>query len=354
MAANPTFTYMTPPPSSCVIRPVVPDDVSTIFTLIQALADYENLSHEVVGNESALYEHLFGDRPYIESLLIEENGIPAGFALFFKTYSTPIGTPGYYLEDLFVFPDYRGRGLGKALLSALAQRTSSQNFQHLQWSVLDWNAPAIAFYQSIGADISNYQRIARLTGDALIQLAHMPQISPRDGLSQDGLPQDGLTVELVDASFWNTYGPESLCRVMDDAILPFDAQSERSTKIEPMVSAFNTQPSIVEVLAIHRDAELLGLATFTYSYSTFLTQPGLLLETLSIAPSDRLLEIQHIVLHTLAKLAVDRACGRLEWLVDHQNAQTTAQCQRLGGMVLPDWRICRMNAEAIANLASAE
>ena len=335
---------MTTPTSSCIIRPVVPDDVSTIFKLIQALADYENLSHEVVGNETALHDHLFGDRPYVESLLAEENGIPAGFALFFKTYSTTIGTPGYYLEDLFVCPDYRGRGFGKALLSALAQQTFSQNFQHLQWSVLDWNAPAIAFYQAIGADISNHQRIARITGDVLIHLAHTPP----------AFQNDALTIGLVDANFWKTHAPEQLHRVMGDAIIVLDAQSDIATKIESMVNAFNTQPSTVEALAIHQDAELIGLATFTYSYSTFLTQPGLLLETLCIASRESRLEIQHIVLHTLAKLAADRACGRLEWLVHVHDAQATAQCHSLGGMVLPGWRFCRMNAGAIANLASVE
>ena len=329
---------MATPISSCVVRPVVPDDVATIFSLIQALADYENLSHEVVGNDAALSEHLFGDRPYIESLLIEENGIPTGFALFFKTYSTTVGTPGYYLEDLFVFPDYRGRGLGKALLSALAQRTKGKDFQHLQWSVLDWNAPAIAFYQSIGADISDHQRIARITGDALIQLAHTPQASQKDA----------LTVSIVEAGLWDPKHLEGLHWVVGEDVIPLDA------KAETLSNALNTQPPIVEAIAVHHEAELLGLATFTYSYSTFLTQPGLLIETIAISSIDHLLEIQHIVLHTLAKIAVKRACGRLEWIVNHHDEQAIAQCQRLGGMALPDWRICRMSAGAIANLASIE
>jgi GNAT superfamily N-acetyltransferase len=109
--------------SACTIRIGRPEDVPTIFALIQGLAEYERLSHEVVGTEELLREHLFGERPYCEVLLAEADGMAVGFALFFHNYSTFLTRPGIYLEDLFVLPDERGRGYGKALLTALTSRS---------------------------------------------------------------------------------------------------------------------------------------------------------------------------------------------------------------------------------------
>lgn len=153
------------------VRSVTPDDVSTLFDLIGALAEYEKLSHEVVGNAAALEEHLFGDRPYIEALLAECAEEPIGFALFFYNYSTFLTKPGLYLEDLFVLPNYRGQGVGKILLTRLAQLAVERNCGRLEWSVLDWNEPAIAFYRRMGATLMDDWRICRVTGDALTDLA---------------------------------------------------------------------------------------------------------------------------------------------------------------------------------------
>ncbi len=322
-------------PSSVTIRPVEPADVPTVFALIRALAEYEQLSHEVVGTEAALYAHLFGDRPYIESFLVEENGTPAGFALFFKIYSVEIGTPGYYLEDLFVFPEFRGRGLGKALLAALAQRALEQGFQHLQWSVLDWNAPAIAFYQTIGADVHPHQRIARITGDGLTQASTI----------QTALTP--FTAQWVDADFLTNMPNGSSST--DHSPLPATFLEKNKASLRRAIAPPSSQ---VEALAIYHETTLVGLATFTHSYSTFLTQPGLLIESMVVAPGDRAAEIQHTILQTLAALATERQCGRLEWLVHQDDEQAIAQCQHMGGTVRPDWRICRMNAGAIATLAT--
>lgn len=153
------------------IRAARPDDVPTIFELIQALAEYERLSHEVTGSEALLREHLFGDRPYAEALLATWDGDAVGFALFFSTYSTFLTRPGLYLEDLFVQPAYRGRGLGKALLQRLAQVAVAREVGRLEWNVLDWNAPAIAFYQAMGAQVLPDWRTCRVTGAALQALA---------------------------------------------------------------------------------------------------------------------------------------------------------------------------------------
>ncbi|MBW4522347.1 MAG: GNAT family N-acetyltransferase [Scytolyngbya sp. HA4215-MV1] len=157
--------------SPIVIRPAMPGDVPTLFGLIQALAEYEKLSHAVTGTVAELEAHLFGDKPYAEAILAEFAEKPAGFALFFYNYSTFLTKPGLYLEDLFVLPDYRRRGIARALLTHLGQLAVDRNCGRVEWSVLDWNAPAIAFYERIGATILPDWRICRITGDGLQQLA---------------------------------------------------------------------------------------------------------------------------------------------------------------------------------------
>lgn len=154
-----------------MIRPATATDVPTICRLIRALADYEKLSQEVVLDEDQFRQHLFGPRPYAEVLLAQEGTAAVGFALFFPNYSTFLGKPGIYLEDLFVQPEHRGQGHGKALLQALAQLAVQRGRGRLEWSVLDWNEPAIRFYESLGAVAMKEWTIFRLTGETLHLLA---------------------------------------------------------------------------------------------------------------------------------------------------------------------------------------
>jgi GNAT superfamily N-acetyltransferase len=154
-----------------VIRPATPADVPTVARLIRALAEYERLAHEVVLDEARLRDHLFGPRPYCEVLIAEDAGAPVGYALFFHTYSTFRTRPGIYLEDLFVLPECRGRGHGKALLAALAKLALERDCGRLEWAVLNWNEPAIGFYKSLGAVPMDEWTVYRLTGDALTNLA---------------------------------------------------------------------------------------------------------------------------------------------------------------------------------------
>ena len=154
------------------IRPATPADVETLFELIQALAEYEKLSHTVVGTPESLREHLFGDKPYAEAIVAEWEEQKAGFALFFHNYSTFLTKPGLYLEDLFVLPEYRQRGIGKAMLIYLAKLGLARGVGRFEWSVLDWNEPAIAFYQKMGAQILEDWRICRVSGEELCQLAN--------------------------------------------------------------------------------------------------------------------------------------------------------------------------------------
>jgi GNAT superfamily N-acetyltransferase len=160
--------------SELTLRPAIPTDVPVLFELIQALAEYEKLSHTVVGSASALQDHLFGPRPYVEAILAQWAGETAGFALFFPNYSTFLTQPGIYLEDLFVLPKFRRQGIGKAMFTYLAQLAVSRGCGRLEWSVLDWNEPAIAFYESMGAAVLPDWRICRITGNSLTQLAAKP------------------------------------------------------------------------------------------------------------------------------------------------------------------------------------
>lgn len=164
---------------ACTIRFGRPEDVPTIFALIKGLAEYERLSHEVVGNEALLREHLFGARPYVEVLLAEAEGRAVGFALFFQNYSTFLTRPGIYLEDLFVLPEERGKGHGKALLAALARLAVERECGRLEWSVLDWNEPSIQFYRALGAVSLDEWTVHRVSGPALEALAQQaPPIAP--------------------------------------------------------------------------------------------------------------------------------------------------------------------------------
>ncbi|MDF5720399.1 MAG: GNAT family N-acetyltransferase [Rhizonema sp. PD37] len=156
--------------SNLVLRFAEPKDCSVLFDLIQALAEYEKLSDAVTGNALELQEHLFGERKYVEAIIAEYTGQAVGFALFFHNYSTFLTKPGIYLEDIFVFPEYRQQGIGKAILTKIAQIAVERNCGRLEWSVLDWNEPAIAFYRRMGASILDEWRICRVTGDALTKL----------------------------------------------------------------------------------------------------------------------------------------------------------------------------------------
>jgi GNAT superfamily N-acetyltransferase len=153
------------------VRPATPADLPLIASLIRELADYEKLLHAVRFDAQVLAENLFGPRPYAEVLIAEADGAPHGFALFFHNFSTFEGRPGVWLEDLFVRPEARGKGLGKALLVALAQLAIERDCARFEWNVLDWNAPSIAFYEALGARAMDGWTTMRVDGDALTDLA---------------------------------------------------------------------------------------------------------------------------------------------------------------------------------------
>jgi GNAT superfamily N-acetyltransferase len=153
------------------IRPATPADVGQILTFIRGLAAYEREPDAVMATEDDLLQHGFGEKPYFECLIAEQDGTPAGFAFYFYDYSTWLGRPGLYLEDLFVEPPFRGFGIGKALLQRVAAIALEKGCARLKWEVLDWNKPAIDFYEAMGAEFMDSWRNVRLTGDALRRLA---------------------------------------------------------------------------------------------------------------------------------------------------------------------------------------
>ena len=154
------------------LRLATPDDVPTILECIRRLAEYERLAHECVATEAELRDTLFGARPSAEVVLAFAGEEPAGFALWFQSYSTFLAKSGLYLEDLFVYPQHRGRGLGRQLLRYLARVAVERDYGRVEWSVLDWNVDAIGFYRSIGAELLDDWRRCRLAGDAIPALAN--------------------------------------------------------------------------------------------------------------------------------------------------------------------------------------
>ncbi len=161
------------------IAAATPADVPEIHALIRALAEYERLTPICISTEADIARALFGPHPAAEVLIARkaQNPAPAaGFALFFHTFSTFLGRPSLWLEDLFVRPEHRSAGLGRALLAALARLARERDCGRFEWAVLDWNAPAIRFYEGLGAAVLPDWRIARVTGDALVQLAGAPTV----------------------------------------------------------------------------------------------------------------------------------------------------------------------------------
>ncbi len=147
------------------IRKAGKEDIPNILDLIKELAEYEKLSDEVSADEIKLKNTLFGKTKYAEVLIAEYNGKPAGQALFFYNYSTFLAKPGIYLEDLFVKPEYRGKGIGKKLITNLIQIAKEKDYGRVEWAVLDWNESAIKFYKNLGAELMIDWKIFRLTED---------------------------------------------------------------------------------------------------------------------------------------------------------------------------------------------
>jgi GNAT superfamily N-acetyltransferase len=170
-AVDTTLKMSVPPDAGFSIRPARPEDAELLVNLVRELAIYEKLEQHARATPDDFRQHLFGPRPVAGAAVAEAGGEPAGFALWYTTFSTFRGRPGLYLEDIFVRPNYRGRGIGKALLSAVANRAVDLGAGKLEWSVLNWNAPAIGFYQALGAWPMDEWTVFRVDGEMLKRLA---------------------------------------------------------------------------------------------------------------------------------------------------------------------------------------
>jgi GNAT superfamily N-acetyltransferase len=320
------------PSDPITVRLAISRDVPSLFELILALADYERLADQVVGSPAALYAHLFEQR-CIEALVAESDQQIIGFALFFVSYASALTQPGFYLEDLFVQPDYRGRSLGKMLLSELAKLAVERQYSRLEWSVLDWNAPAIGFYRRIGATIAEDVRVCRVDGSGLGQLAaqlerQIPPVQLRQANPAD-LPH---VFELVRDN------------------VAHDGGLERFTGTAAALGEHLFEQAYVEAVVAEREGNIVGLALVYKTYSTFLTQPGLFIEDLYVQPDFRSQGIGTVLLAYLAQQVLKRDYGRLEWRVRTWNQQAIGFYQRLGAKILPDWLVCQMNSEAVVGL----
>jgi GNAT superfamily N-acetyltransferase len=318
--------------SELTLRPATPTDVSVLFDLITALAEYEKLAHVVTGSKEALKEHLFGSKPYVEAILAEYAGQAVGFALFFHNYSTFLAKPGIYLEDLFVIPEFRGKGIGKAILSYLAQLAISRDCGRLEWSVLDWNESAIAFYKRMGASILEETRICRITAESLTQLASGELSSHL----RPSVPED------ISVLFGLLQGKAD-----------FDQKLHTLTgNPDTLKEHLFGKETYIEAILAESDGQAVGFATFFHNYSTFLTKPGLYVDDLFVMPDYRRQGLGKAILTHLAQLAVQRECGRLEWLVAAWNENAIAFYKQMGASVLPDWRICRVSGDSLPQLAA--
>ena len=278
-----------------------------------------------------LQESLFGDRPVAEVLLADVDGEAAGFALFFPTFSSFEGKPGIYLEDLFVHPKFRRKGIAKSLLSRLARLVLERQGSRLTWAVLDWNTPAIDFYQKIGAEQLDHRCLCRVMGNDLVALAE------REAKQEIRTPQSEdmasiLTVRRRKAMF-------------DDLLDRFHASERALSK-----AIFRASPALEVVLA-ESGNQICGMGTFFSNYSTFLTQVGIHLDELLVAADYRRLGFGSSLLTQLAKMAIERDAGRLEWYVCRDDEEAIAFYRHMGAKLLPEWIPNCVSDRALINLA---
>ena len=313
------------------LRSATPSDTPAIFRLIQTLAEYERLAHEVTGSLEMLHGSLFGDRPVAEVLLADLDGEAAGFALFFPTYSSFEGKPGIYLEDLFVRSEFRRKGIAKALLSRLAQLVLERKGSRLQWAVLDWNTPAIEFYQRIGAEQLGHRCLCRVTGGDLTELAE------REAKQEVRSPQFEDLTSILSLLRGNAQFHDLLDRF-------------HLSEAELSQAVFQSPPAL-EVVVTEARNTICGIGTFFANYSTFLTQAGIHLDDLLIAEDYRRQGFGSALLTRLARVAVERDAGRLEWYVYRDNEEAIAFYRHLGAKLLPEWIPNRVSDRALVNLA---
>ena len=308
------------------------DDVPIIVMLIRDLADYEGHAHLATATPERLALELFGARPTCECLIGEHDGVPVAFALYFHNFSTFLCRKGLYLEDLFVRPAARGTGLGKALLQRLAQIAVERGCGRFEWGVLSWNVDAQAFYQRMGATMLPDWRVCRVAGDALQALVAG---AASDSIRVATRADVGVIVDLI----------------RDLAVYEQLEHLATATPERLAAELFGDQPTC-ECLIGEQDGQPVGFALYFHNFSTFLCRKGLYLEDLFVRPAARGTGMGKRLLQQLARIAVERDCGRFEWSVLDWNVDAQAFYLRMGAALLPDLRICRVTGEALQALGA--
>ncbi|MCS6960277.1 MAG: GNAT family N-acetyltransferase [Pseudanabaenaceae cyanobacterium SKYGB_i_bin29] len=309
-----------------ITRRILQGDVEAVFRLIGALAEYEKLLPECTGTLEALTEHLFQEDAFIEAVVAEEENYPAGISTFYCRYEPLKTRPIFFVEDIFVEPIYRRRGVGRALMSYLAQLALGRSCSRMEWLVLDWNTLARNFYQNLQVvQILEHDRIARISGDALKYLAgqSLPPLVIREALPEDL------------HALWEL----------------FEARGGVTGSIDKLEEHLFGFIPYVKALIAENAGRPIGMALYSRTYSTFVTAPGVFLEELFVLPEYRGYGIGKSLLSTLAQRTLAMKGARLELYVDISQPKVVNYYQKLGAAILQEWLICRVDQPQIQKLA---
>ncbi len=315
------------------IRPAGQQDLPLVCAYIRELAEYERLAHEAVATTDDLHAALFGDQPKVFCELAESEGAPAGFALWFYTFSTFTGRPGIYLEDLYVRPEHRGHGAGRALLTSLARRCAAEDLGRLEWAVLDWNAPSIAFYKSLGAAPLIDGTLYRLTGEALHALGREARPISSIGI-RPAAPEDSGLIH----GFLRDFAESQKM-----------AADLTATEEGLGAGLFAGRPRGFCEIA-QWAGRPAGFADWIYSFSTFKGRHGIFLEDLYVRPQHRGLGLGRALLGELARRCVQEDLARLEWGVMDWNSPAIAFYESVGARPMSDWTVYRLTGDALKAL----
>ena len=323
------------------IRPATPEDVGLVLSFVRELAEYERLLDDARSTEADLRAALFGEQPKVFCDLAQWEGRPVGFALWFYTFSTFKGRHGIYLEDLYVRPQHRGRGIGRALLADLAERCSREGLARLEWAVLNWNAPSIAFYESLGARPLSEGSVYRLAGDALKTNA-----SQATGHAQTRAPRSIRSAATDDTAVVHRL----ISEFAESQRLAYEFETSENVLRDAL---FCERPTVFCDLA-EWAGQPVGVALWIYSFSTFNGRHGIFLEDLYVRPEHRRRGLGRALLAALADRCIAEKLARLEWGVGNWNTPSIAFYESIGAAPQGDWTVYRLTGDALQNLAERE
>ncbi|PLS69748.1 MAG: hypothetical protein CV045_00075 [Cyanobacteria bacterium M5B4] len=311
--------------SPITTRRILQVDVDAVFRQVMALAEYEKLLPSFTGSPEALAQHLFQEDAFVEGVIGEQDSYPAGISLFYCRYDPMQTRPIFFVEDFFVESYYRRKGIGTAMLSYLAQLALGRSCTRMEWMVLQWNTPALSFYQKFQVQILEHDRVARISGDALRYLGTqtLPPV-----LLRDGEPADL-------SALWE------LLEIKGNVKGSIDKLEEHLFGFIPYV----------RVLVAEHAGRPIGMALYSRTYSSFATAPGIFLEELFVLPEYRGYGLGKSFLISLAQRTLAIGGVRLDFYIDSSQPKVVNYYQKLGAEILHEWRICRVDSTNIQKLA---